>query len=71
MDGYKLGFRFDLLGLSTEDLPETMEDGTPLIDGSTFYEVDTMKFYIFYKGEWYLQAPSEDEGGDDEPISND
>ena len=64
MDGYKQGFRFDLLKLAEEDLPTVMEDGTPLIDGSTCYEVDTMKFYIYYKGEWYLQEESEENGGE-------
>jgi hypothetical protein len=58
-NGYSLGFRFDLLGLSSEwsgGIPEVMEDGTPVLDGSTAYEVDTGKFYIYYKGEWYEQG---------------
>ena len=42
-------FRVDTLKLSTEDLPVAEADGT------TCYEVDTMKLYIYYKGEWYLQ----------------
>lgn len=42
-------FRVDTLKLSTEDLPMAEADGT------TCYEVDTMKLYIYYKGEWYLQ----------------
>lgn len=48
-------FRVDTLKLSTEDMPIAESDGT------TCYEVDTMKFYIYYKGEWYLQEPTEDE----------
>lgn len=63
-NGYERGFRFDLLKLEDESLPTVMEDGTPLIDGSTCYEVDTMKFYIFYKGEWYLQEVQEDSNSD-------
>ena len=62
VNGYENGFRFDILGTADEfsdGLPEVMEDGTPVLDGSTAYEVDTMKFYIFYKGEWYLQAETE------------
>lgn len=62
-NGYDLGFRFDLLGLSSEwseAIPEVMEDGTPVIDGSTAYEVDTGKFYIFYKGTWYEQGAEEE-----------
>lgn len=46
-------FRVDTLKLSTEDMPEVETNGT------TCYEVDTMKFYIYYKGEWYLQEPQE------------
>lgn len=42
-------FRFDYLGLSTEEKP------TEIVDGSTYYEVDTGAFYLAYKGTWYLQ----------------
>lgn len=42
-------FRVDTLKLSTENLPVAEADGT------TCYEVDTMKLYIYYKGQWYLQ----------------
>lgn len=43
-------YRFDYLILSSEDKPE------PVVDGSTVYEVDTQKLYIYYKGTWYLQG---------------
>lgn len=39
--------RNDYLGLSTEPKP------SPVVTGSTFFEVDTENFYIYYKGEWY------------------
>lgn len=42
--------RFDFLGLSTELKP------TDCVDGSTYYEVDTSLFYIFYKNNWYVQG---------------
>lgn len=42
-------FRFDYLGLSTENKP------TPKSDGTTFYEVDTSSLYIWYKNNWYEQ----------------
>ena len=42
--------RKDMIGLSTESKP------TNEVDGTTFYEVDTSEFYIFYKGTWYLQG---------------
>lgn len=48
-------FRVDTLKLSTEDMPIAEADGT------TCYEVDTMKFYVYYKGEWYLQEESTEE----------
>ena len=48
-------FRFDLIGLSTENKPLKAEDGTVLASGTTFYEVDTGKFYILYKEQWYEQ----------------
>ena len=67
MGGYDNGFRFDLIGLHDETKPDgTMEDGTPIQDGTTYYVVDTMDLYVWYKGEWYLQAPS-----DSEETSND
>ena len=64
-----LNFRFDYLGLSSEDKP------SEVVNGSTFYEVDTSKLYIYYKGTWYEQGATADEGEpssevrkDEEPI---
>lgn len=49
-------FRFDLLGLSSEEKPtKIMPDGSGIMNGTTFYEVDTGKFYIYYKENWYEQ----------------
>lgn len=65
MSGYENGFRFDILGTAEEfsdGIPSVMEDGTPVLNGSTAYEVDTMKLYVFYKGTWYLQGTEESEG---------
>lgn len=62
MGGYDNGFRFDILGLAAEfegGIPTVMSDGTPVQDGSTAYEVDTMNLYVFYKGTWYLQSTEE------------
>lgn len=42
--------RTDLIGLSTETKPENQKNGT------TFYEVDTGAFFIYYKGTWYEQG---------------
>lgn len=46
-------FRADLLKLSTESMPTAEADGT------TCYEVDTGKFYIYYKSNWYLQGETD------------
>lgn len=46
-------FRADLLKLSTESMPTANADGT------TCYEVDTGKFYIYYKSNWYLQGETD------------
>lgn len=43
-------YRWNFLGLSTEAKPTTGENVT---DGSTFYEADTSKLYVYYGGTWY------------------
>ena len=45
----KIDFRFDYLGLSTDNKP------TSAVNGSTFYEVDSSTLYIYYEGTWYEQ----------------
>lgn len=40
----------DYIGLSTET-----KDTENISNGSTYYEVDTSKLYIFYNGTWYEQ----------------
>ena len=57
-------FRVDTLKLSTEDLPMAEADGT------TCYEVDTMKLYIYYKGEWYPQEEVTTEETQEEEQNN-
>lgn len=42
--------RADFLGLSTEEKPTEN-----LVNGTSLYEVDTSKFFIWYKGTWYEQ----------------
>lgn len=41
--------QYDLVGLSTDTKP------TDVKNGSTYLEVDTSDFYIFYEGDWYIQ----------------
>lgn len=50
--------KYDFVGLSSEIKP------TDVKNGSTFLEVDTSNYYIFYEGIWYKQSSSS--GGDDE-----
>lgn len=44
--------RWDFLGLSSEDKP-TPATSNKVVDGSTFYEVDTSKLYFWTKDNWY------------------
>lgn len=41
----------DYIGLSTET-----KETEGIIDGSTYYEVDTGTLFVFYKGQWYEQS---------------
>lgn len=47
--------RWDFLGLSTDSKPTT---GEKVTDGSTFFECDTSKLFIFYKDQWYEIFPT-------------
>lgn len=44
--------RWDFIGLSTDEKP-TQETSSKVVDGSTFYEADTSKLYIWTRGTWY------------------
>lgn len=48
-------YRWDFLGLSSEAKPIT---GEKVTDGSTFFECDTSKLYVFYQGTWYEKTSS-------------
>lgn len=45
-----LKYRIDFCRLEAEDKPSG-----DILDGTTCYEVDTGKLFIYYKGEWYEQ----------------
>lgn len=49
--------RWDFLGLSTETKPTAKNEN--VTDGSTYFEVDTSKMYVWYKNQWYEIFPSE------------
>ena len=43
--------RWDFIGISSESKPTTATHR--VVNGSTFYEADTSKLYIWVNGEWY------------------
>lgn len=49
-----LNNRLDIVILSTEEKPTVN-----LKNGSTLYEVDTAKLYVWYKGSWYDEEGTE------------
>lgn len=57
-------YRWDFIGLSTDSKPTA--DNPKVTDGSTFYESNTSKLYVWYNDQWY-----EKEGGGGElPIAS-
>lgn len=58
----KIHYRWDFFGLSTDTKP-TPEDSPKVVDGSTFYESDTSKLFVFYKDTWYERKPLGEGGG--------
>ena len=52
-------YRWDFIGLSTDSKP-TPATSEKVADGSTYYEGDTSKLYIWYGTQWYEK---EDTGG--------
>lgn len=51
MDNYLSSTRWDFIGLSTDSKPTATSN--KVVDGSTFYEADTSKLYIWVKDQWY------------------
>ena len=51
MDAYLSLTRWDFIGLSTESKPTATSN--KVTDGSTFYEADTSKLYIWVNDQWY------------------
>lgn len=50
-------YRWDFLGLSTESKPTATNEN--VTDGSTYFEVNTSKMYVWYKDQWYEIFPAE------------
>lgn len=51
MDKYLTSTRWDFIGLSSEEKPDATSN--KVVDGSTFYEADTSKLYIWVNDQWY------------------
>lgn len=51
MDSYLSSTRWDFIGLSTDSKPTATSN--KVVDGSTFYEADTSKLYIWVNDQWY------------------
>ena len=58
-------YRLDFVGLSTDTKPTVQVE-----NGSTYYTVDTQELYVYYAGEWYLQAPIETSSDEETPAEN-
>lgn len=55
-------YRWDFVGLSTDTKP-LPANSPKVVDGSTYYESDTSKLYVFYKDTWYERKPLGGGGG--------
>lgn len=55
-------FRWDFYGLSTDSKPDATNP--KVADGSTYYEADTSKLYVWYKDQWY-----EKQAGGELPVA--
>lgn len=53
--------RWDFLGLSTDAKPTAANE--KVTNGSTYYETDTSKYYVYYEGTWYEKTSSGGGGG--------
>ena len=55
-------YRWDFIGLSTDQKP-TKETSKKVTNGSTFYESNTSKLYVWYGNQWYERKPLGGGGG--------
>lgn len=60
----KIHYRWDFIGLSTDTKP-TPAESPKVVNGSTYYESDTSKLFVFYKDTWYERKPLGGGGGSD------
>ena len=66
-------YRWDFIGLSTDTKP-TKATSNKVTNGSTYYESNTSKLYVWYDDQWYERKPLGGGGGggttDFEELSN-
>ena len=55
-------YRWDFYGLSTDSKPTV--DNPKVANGSTYYEADTSKLYVWYTDQWYEKTATGGGGGD-------
>jgi hypothetical protein len=55
-------YRWDFIGLST-DVKPTKATSIKVTNGSTYYESDTSKLYVWYGEQWYERKPLGGGGG--------
>ena len=57
-------YRWDFIGLSTDSKPTATDP--KVANGSTFYESDTSKLYVWYQDQWY----EKDSGSYELPVAS-
>ena len=57
-------YRWDFIGLSTDTKP-TKATSKKVTNGSTYYESNTSKLYVWYGNQWYERKPLGGGGGGD------
>lgn len=60
-------YRWDFIGLSTDSKPDS--SNPKVANGSTYYESDTSKLYVWYNNEWYEKTATGG-GGYELPIAS-
>lgn len=55
-------YRWDFIGLSTDTKP-TKATSKKVTNGSTYYESNTSKLYVWYGNQWYERKPLGGGGG--------
>lgn len=60
-------YRWDFIGLSTDTKPDS--SNPKVANGSTYYESDTSKLYVWYNNQWYEKTATGG-GGYELPIAS-